>query len=48
MAVETKIDLTQETKKVVQELLQLNIDSRDGFRYAAQHTENLPFDTVQG
>ena len=41
MAVETKIDLTQETKKVVQELLQLNIDSRDGFRYAAQQTENL-------
>src|SRR5436190_20233303 len=41
MSVETKIDLTQETKDVLHELLQLNIDSRDGFRYAAQQTENL-------
>lgn len=41
MSVETKIDLSQETKSMLQELLQLNIDSRDGFRYAAQQTDNL-------
>ncbi len=41
MAVETKINLSEETKTVLQELLQMNIDSRDGFRYAAQQTDNL-------
>ncbi len=41
MGVETKFELNQETKDVLQELLQLNVDSRDGFRYAAEQTEDL-------
>ena len=41
MSVETKVNLKQETKDILQELLQINIDSRDGFRYAAQQTEDL-------
>ncbi len=35
MAAETKLSLTQESLDVLNELVQVNIDSRDGFRHAA-------------
>jgi len=33
---ETQSDLNQETVETLQELVQVNIDSRDGFRYSAE------------
>jgi uncharacterized protein (TIGR02284 family) len=41
MAVETKTALRQETIDALQELIQTNIDSRDGFRYSAEKIEDL-------
>jgi uncharacterized protein (TIGR02284 family) len=35
MATETKLSLTQETLDLLNDLAQVNIDSRDGFRHAA-------------
>jgi len=36
MALETKLDLLPETVDALHDLIQVNIDSRDGFRYAAE------------
>lgn len=41
MAIETKSDLKQETIAQLQELIQLNIDSRDGFRHAAEQLDDV-------
>jgi uncharacterized protein (TIGR02284 family) len=41
MAIETKQSLSAETIRFLQELIQANIDSRDGFRYAAGVIDNL-------
>lgn len=41
MPVETKTTLSEETIAKLQELIQINIDSRDGFRSAAEKTEDL-------
>jgi uncharacterized protein (TIGR02284 family) len=41
MAVETKQALTTETIAALQELIQINIDSRDGFRQAAGALDDL-------
>lgn len=37
MSMETKTTLEQKTINALQELIQINIDSRDGFRNAAEH-----------
>ena len=39
MSVETKSNLSEETVAAVQDLIQMNIDSRDGFRFAAEKLE---------
>ena len=39
MSLETKTSLKQETIDALQELIQINIDSRDGFRNAAEHID---------
>jgi len=41
MTLETKTALCQETKDCLQELIQMNIDSRDGYQYAAKQTQDL-------
>lgn len=41
MAVETRSTLTSETISTLNELIQINIDSRDGFRHAAKEIEDL-------
>jgi uncharacterized protein (TIGR02284 family) len=41
MTVETKQNLSADTVSALQELIQVNIDSRDGFRQAAQALEDL-------
>jgi uncharacterized protein (TIGR02284 family) len=41
MTVETKQHLSPQTISALQDLIQANIDSRDGFRYAAQSVDNL-------
>lgn len=40
MALETKCDLQPETIDALQDLVQTNIDARDGFRFAANEIEN--------
>lgn len=40
MATETKSNLNETTVKSVQDLIQMNIDSRDGFRYAAEKLQD--------
>lgn len=40
MAVETKLNLEQETIDALQNLTQVNIDSRDGFREAAEKIDD--------
>jgi uncharacterized protein (TIGR02284 family) len=40
-AVETKQNLSADTVSQLQELIQINIDSRDGFRQAAEGLEDL-------
>jgi uncharacterized protein (TIGR02284 family) len=39
MSLETKTTLHQDTIDALQDLVQLNIDSRDGFRNAAEHID---------
>jgi uncharacterized protein (TIGR02284 family) len=39
MSLETKTSLNQETIDALQDLVQTNIDSRDGFRNAAEHID---------
>lgn len=39
MTLETKTTLTQDTIDALQDLIQVNIDSRDGFRNAAEHID---------
>lgn len=41
MATESKLTLTPETIDLLQELVQVNIDSRDGFRHAAGELEEV-------
>lgn len=41
MTVETKTRLNQDTKKTLTELLTLNVDSRDGFRAAAEKMDDV-------
>ncbi|MDZ4686998.1 MAG: PA2169 family four-helix-bundle protein [Planctomycetaceae bacterium] len=41
MAVETKQTLSAETVSQLQELIQINIDSRDGFRQASEALDDL-------
>ncbi len=41
MATETKLTLNQETLDALQELIQVNIDSRDGFRHAASEIQEI-------
>lgn len=41
MALETKAHLEPETVEMLQELIQVNIDSRDGFRHVADQIEDL-------
>ncbi len=46
MALETKLNLTKETLETVQDLVQMNIDSRDGFRHASKSIEDLALSEV--
>ena len=46
MATESKTDLKPETIRAVQELIQVNIDSRDGFRQAANDLEDMTLSTL--
>lgn len=41
MTVETACHLSQDTRKEIQELLTLNIDSRDGFRSVSESIEDV-------
>lgn len=41
MALETKLNLSEETLSAVQDLIQMNIDSRDGFRHAAKAVDDV-------
>jgi uncharacterized protein (TIGR02284 family) len=41
MTVETKLDLLPETMQALHGLIQINIDSRDGFRYAAECLQDV-------
>lgn len=41
MALETKLNLEPETLAALQELIRMNVDSRDGFRYAAEKVDDL-------
>lgn len=46
MTVETKMNLTPNTISNLQELIQINIDSRDGYRHAADATNDLTLQSV--
>ncbi len=41
MALETKLNLSDETINAVQDLIQMNIDSRDGFRHASTAVDDV-------
>jgi uncharacterized protein (TIGR02284 family) len=41
MATETKTTLTDETISTLQNLIQYNLDSRDGFRHAAENVQQI-------
>ena len=41
MALETKLNLSDETLDAVQDLIQLNIDARDGFRHASTSIDDV-------
>ncbi|HTN73875.1 MAG TPA: PA2169 family four-helix-bundle protein [Pirellulaceae bacterium] len=41
MSVETKLTLNSETVAMLQDLIQINLDSRDGFRHAAKSVEEV-------
>jgi len=45
MAVETKLTLTDETIARLQDLIQLNLDSRDGFQQVSEQLDNLTIAT---
>ncbi|WP_437229425.1 PA2169 family four-helix-bundle protein [Planctomicrobium sp. SH661] len=46
MALETKTQLNQETINKLQELIQINIDSKDGFEQAAREIEDMTLSTL--
>ncbi|WP_437204960.1 PA2169 family four-helix-bundle protein [Planctomicrobium sp. SH664] len=46
MPLESKTDLREETLEQIQDLIQTNIDSRDGFRHAASAIEDLNLSTL--
>lgn len=46
MALETKASLSKETIDQLQELIQMNIDSRDGFHHAALKIEDMTLSTL--
>jgi len=41
MALETKLDLNEETLAALRDLIQANVDSRDGLRYCAEKIEDM-------
>lgn len=46
MTVETKMNLSPHTIRNLQELIQINIDSRDGYRHAADATNDLTLQSM--
>ncbi|WP_092051914.1 PA2169 family four-helix-bundle protein [Planctomicrobium piriforme] len=46
MALETKTQLKKETINELQDLIQINIDSRDGFKHASGAVEDLTLSTL--
>ena len=46
MSTETKLSLTRETIDQLQELIQLNIDSRDGFNEAASQLDDMTISSM--
>lgn len=46
MSLETKANLKPETISKLQELIQINVDSRDGFRHAAEATDDMTLSTL--
>lgn len=46
MALETKTNLQPETIKKLQELIQVNIDSKDGFQQAAHDIDDMTLSTL--
>ena len=46
MAMETKTSLSKETIEKLQELVQVNIDSHDGFNDAASNTEDMTISSL--
>jgi len=46
MALETKTNLRPETIKNLQELIQVNVDSKDGFEQAAHDIEDMTLSTL--
>ncbi len=46
MALETKLNLSEETLTMVQDLIQMNIDSRDGFRHASRSIDDVAVSEV--
>lgn len=46
MSVETKTNLTPHTISSLQELIQINVDSRDGYRHAADATNDLTLQSM--
>ena len=46
MPLESKTDLKADTIEHLQDLIQLNIDSRDGFRHAAENIEDMTLATL--
>lgn len=41
MSVETKLNLSNETISALQDLIQVNLDSRDGFRHASESLQEV-------
>ncbi len=46
MTIETKDTLNKETIAAVQELIEINIDSYNGFKQASEQTEGTPLDSL--
>jgi len=46
MALETKTNLCADTIKHLQELIQVNVDSRDGFQHAANDIQDMTLSTL--
>lgn len=46
MQTETKTQLSDSTLRTLQQLIQINIDSRDGFRFAAENIDDMTLSTL--